>query len=169
LGGQPSGKSPKLALEPRRGGSTFKDMGIRVAVALWLASVLAAGGQGQAQGPGDQKGENPDAAAPLLVSPSGASAAEPAPGAPGLPPPRALDSKRTPMPDRLSDDHWLQYFPEAPPTPYVPNSGAATGGGANRVNNIFTGGAPIELPGESVTRTPEDQLPPPSPPATRTP
>lgn len=166
----PSVDPPKLALEAGAGSPNIKDMGRRLGAAMGLVWTLAIGGTAPAQSPTAGTKENPDAAPPALLQPNGAvSPAEPAAEQPGVPPPRALDSKRTPMPDRLSDDHWLQYFPEAPPTPYVPNSGASTGGGANRVKNIFTGGAPVNLPGESVTRTPEDQLPPPSAPATRTP
>jgi hypothetical protein len=78
------------------------------------------------------------------------------------------------MPDRLANDHWLQYYPQAAPTPPVPDSSGKTGsttrvksgGGANKVNTIFkgaTGGAPPDVPRGSVTRTPEDQMAPPAP------
>jgi len=147
-------------------------MGTCAAVALGLALALGLARDVLAQSPTEQKAENPDAGS-SLVSPNGAPPAEPAGEVPGRPPPRALDSKRTPMPDRLANDHWLQYYPLAPPTPPVPQSGGATGGGANRASTIFkkaaTGGAPPDLPRDSVTRTPEDQLAPPSTPAPKTP
>ncbi len=115
-----------------------------------------------------EQADTPDAGAPLLLVPNGsATPAEPGSETPGVPPPRALDSKRTPMPDRLANDHWLQYFPMAPPTPPIPDGNGASGGGANRVNKIegSTGGAPPDIPRDSVTRTPEDQLAPPTYPA----
>jgi hypothetical protein len=117
-----------------------------------------------------------DAGAPLVVVPNGSAA--PAPTAresTGRPPPPALDSQRSPMPDRLANDHWLQYYPQAAPTPPVPdNRGKPSGGGANKVNTIFgptggkgaTGGAPPDIPRGSVTRTPEDMLVPPTPAST---
>lgn len=168
-----SGDPPKLALEAGARDPNIQYMGTRVAVALGLALALRVVGDAHAQNPADQEAENPDAASSLLVSPNGAPPAEPVGEVPGRPPPRALDSKRTPMPDRLALPHWLQYYPLAPPTPPVPESGGATGGGANRVNTIFkkaaTGGAPPDLPRDSVTRTPEDQLAPPPAPAAKTP
>jgi hypothetical protein len=103
----------------------------------------------------------PDAGAPLVVVPNGSAApAEQQGEVPGRPPPRALDSKRTPMPDRLANDHWLQYFPMAPPTPTVPDSTGTSGGGAKRANTIKggSGGAADDIPRDSVTRTPEDQM-----------
>lgn len=171
VGDRASGDPPKLALEARARDPNIQYMGTRVAVALGLALALGIAGDVHAQNPADQEAENPDAASSLLVSPNGAPPAAPAGEVPGRPPPRALDSKRTPMPDRLALPHWLQYYPLAPPTPPVPESGGATGGGANRVNTIFkkaaTGGAPPDVPRDSVTRTPEDQIAP--APATKTP
>jgi len=173
-----SGVSPKLALEPGARDANIEDMGMRLSVAIGLAWTLAMSGRVYAQSPTgaqsptEKKADNPDAAPPLLESPRNAPPAQPAGEVPG-PPPRALDSKRTPMPDRLQLDHWGQYYPQAPPTPPIPDSGGASGGGAKRVNTIIkkaaTGGAPPDLPRDSVTRTPEDQLAPPSPPATQSP
>ncbi|HVV50296.1 MAG TPA: hypothetical protein VHO06_11595 [Polyangia bacterium] len=116
----------------------------------------------------DQKPDRPDAAPPLLVRPNGAaaSAAEAPAPKPGFPPPRALDSARTPMPDRLALPHAIQYYPLAPPTPPIPE-GTNQGGGARRMNDILrgAGGAPPDLPRDAVTRTPEDQLAPRAPPS----
>jgi hypothetical protein len=73
------------------------------------------------------------------------------------------------MPDRLANDHWMQYYPMAAPTPPVPDGTGKSGGGASRVNTIYksatggkgaTGGAPPDVPRGSVTRTPEDQMGP---------
>jgi hypothetical protein len=140
-----------------------------VGVALVLALVLGVGAHARGDvGPGP-----PDGGASLLAVPgSGAAPAAPAASGnetSGRPPPRALDSKRTPMPDRLALPEDLQTAPLAPPTPYIPDNsgtGTRTGGGAKGVNQIFkgaTGGAPPDLPRDSVTRTPEDQLAPPTP------
>jgi hypothetical protein len=150
-----------------------------VTSALLLSSALV--GPAGAQPDATPEANKPDAGAPLVVVPNGSAAPAQAPGeSPGLPPPPALDSKRTPMPDRLANDHWLQYFPLAPPTPPVPDSSGKTGGGPKKVNTIFgptgskgaaggkgaTGGAPPDIPRDSVTRTPEDQMAPPSPSST---
>lgn len=136
-----------------------------VGVALGLALVLGVGAHARGDvGPGP-----PDGGASLLAAPgSGAAPAESGSETSGRPPPRALDSKRTPMPDRLALPEDLQTAPLAPPTPYVPDNSGTTknGGGSNRVNQIFkgaTGGAPPDVPRGSVTRTPEDQLAPPTP------
>ena len=141
--------------------------------ALLLALAIAAPARAEPDaGPPEDK---PDAGAPLVVVPnSSGTTAEPQGERPGLPAPPALDSKRSPMPDRLANDHWLQYFPMAPPTPPVPTSTA--GGGARRTSTIFgpvpanskrpTGGAPPDIPRDSVTRTPEDMMAPPTPTST---
>ncbi|HEY6476487.1 MAG TPA: hypothetical protein VI456_07870 [Polyangia bacterium] len=147
-------------------------MGIRTLVVSGLL-VLALGAPVTAEPDGGAAPDkpNPDAGAPLVVVPNGSAApTEPHGESTGRPPPRALDSKRTPMPDRLANDHWLQYYPMAPPTPPVPGSTSTSGGGANRVNTIYkgatggakgaTGGAPPDVPRDSVTRTPEDQMGP---------
>jgi hypothetical protein len=142
---------------------------VGLGLALALAFVLGVGADARGDvGPGP-----PDGGASLLLEPSGSGAPPAQSGSEtsGRPPPRALDSKRTPMPDRLALPEDLQTAPLAPPTPYVPdNSGTSnkTGSGSNRVNQIFkgaTGGAPADLPRDSVTRTPEDQLAPPTYPA----
>ena len=139
-----------------------------IGLALVLALPFALGVRADAWA--GEETNTPDGGAPLLLVPNGsATPAEPRSETPGLPPPRALDSKRTPMPDRLALPQSMQNTPLAPPTPFIPdNSGTSTkaGGGANRVNQIFsgaTGGAPPEIPRDSVTRTPEDQLAPPRP------
>jgi hypothetical protein len=134
--------------------------------ALMLALALGVGAHAQGDvGPGP-----PDGGASLLAPPgSGAPPAASGSETSGRPPPRALDSKRTPMPDRLALPEDLQTAPLAPPTPYVPDNGGTgtrTGSGAKGVEQIFkgaTGGAPPDLPRDSVTRTPEDQLAPPTP------
>lgn len=153
-------------------------MGITLMGSALLVLTLAA--PAAAQPDGGTAGDKPDAGAPLVVVPNGSGAGtQPRGETPGLPPPPALDSKRTPMPDRLANDHWLQYYPQAPPTPPVPEntgkagakSGTTSGGGAKKVNTIFgptvgtrpPGGAPPDVPRGSVTRAPEDQLAPPSP------
>jgi len=138
--------------------------------------VLAIAAPAVAQPDGGTATDKPDAGPPLVVVPTASAA--PAQGhgeKPGLPAPPALDSKRTPMPDRLANDHWLQYFPMAPPTPPVPEHTGQSGGGAKKVNTIFgptvgkrpPGGAPPDIPRDSVTRTPEDQLAPPASSTTR--
>ena len=141
----------------------MSEMRTSVGVALVLASVLGV----RAQARGDVGPGPPDGGTSLLAVPSasGTKPTESARESSGLPPPRALDSKRTPMPDRLANDHWLQYFPMAPPTPPIPEGTGASGSGATRVNRIkdSTGGAPPDIPRDSVTRTPEDQLAPASP------
>jgi hypothetical protein len=139
-------------------------MGIRLAWTLALTLALEAGASAQPDAGAEPN--KPDAAAPLVVVPNASAApAEPQGETTGRPPPRALDSKRTPMPDRLANDHWMQYFPMAPPTPPIPNSAGASGGGAKRVNTIKgpSSSAPPDIPRGSVTRTPEDQMAPTTP------
>ncbi len=142
-------------------------MELRAAVGLMVvAAGVAAGGGARGE---TRRGDRPDAGAPLIESPSRATAAdspEAAP-APGTPPPRALDSKRTPMPDREALPQDLQDAPLAPPTPPIPQSTttAKKGGGPARVKDIFrgqpgAGGGGAQQPRDSVTRTPEDQLAP---------
>jgi hypothetical protein len=133
--------------------------------------VLALAAPAGAEPDGGAPGDKPDAAPPLVLTPNGSGAATDQSGAQeGRPAPPALDSKRSPMPDRLANDHWMQYYPMAPPTPQVPantgKAGAPTGGGAHRANTIFgpgvgeppPGAAPADIPRDSVTRTPEDQM-----------
>ncbi|HLK90574.1 MAG TPA: hypothetical protein VKZ18_11805 [Polyangia bacterium] len=139
-------------------------MGRAVVLALALSLEVAgpAAAQADAAPPADT-----DASQPLVVMPNSAPASEgPPPSTPPGPPPRALDSARTPMPDRLANDHWMQYFQVAPQTPPIPE-----GGGANRVGLIkgVKSGAPADQPRDSVTRTPEDQFAPPPAADTRTP
>ncbi|HEX3902497.1 MAG TPA: hypothetical protein VH853_06585 [Polyangia bacterium] len=150
-------------------------MGVRMVLALGLALALVLGAEvGAPRADSRQPADNSDGGAPLVVMPnssSGAPATANTPTEPpGAPPPRSLDSKRAPVPDRLALPDSMQDVPLAPPTPPIPdNSGASkkAGGGANRtsqfVRNGF-GGAPPDLPRDSVTRTPEDQLAPPSSP-----
>ncbi|HSS40223.1 MAG TPA: hypothetical protein VLT58_15755 [Polyangia bacterium] len=143
-------------------------MGLRSAVGLMvLAAGVAAGSGARAE---TRRADRPDGGAPLLESPSRATAAESPEPAPATPPPRALDSKRTPMPDREALPQDLQDAPLAPPTPPIPQNttGAKKGGGPSRVKEIFHGqpGAAggQQQPRDNVTRTPEDQLAP-APPA----
>ncbi|HXJ18920.1 MAG TPA: hypothetical protein VMT03_01705 [Polyangia bacterium] len=134
-----------------------------------LALSLTIGARAGAQA---QRTDRPDAGPPLL-DPNLAlpTAGTEPPPPPGTPPPRALDSKRTPMPDRLALPDDMQNIPLAPPTPPIPplppNGGkqAQTGGGPKRVNQIFKTppadqGPGRDIPRDSVTRTPEDQVPP---------
>jgi hypothetical protein len=81
------------------------------------------------------------------------------------PPPRSLDSKRAPVPDRLALPQDMQDIPLAPPTPPVPNpNGTPTGGGPNRVKEILKSpGGGQEVPRGNATRTPEDQVQMPAP------
>ena len=144
-------------------------MGIRSAVGLMvLVAGVAAGSGVRAE---TRKADRPDGGSPpLLESPSHATAAESPAPAPGTPAPRALDSKRTPMPDREALPQDLQDAPLAPPTPPIPQStgGSKKGGGPSRVKDIFhgppNGAGGQQQPRDSVTHTPEDQLAP-SPPA----
>jgi hypothetical protein len=155
--------SGAAALEGRRFVSNIEIMGMRALLGPGLL-VLALGAPVAAEPDGAAEPNKPDAGAPLVVVPNGsASPAETHGESTGRPPPRALDSKRTPMPDRLANDHWMQYYPMAPPTPPVPEGTGKSGGGASRVNTIYkgaTGGAPPDIPRDSVTRTPEDQMGP---------
>jgi hypothetical protein len=115
----------------------------------------------------EKRADRPDAGVPLVEAPSPVPVAPAASGSesrPGTPAPRALDSARTPMPDRDALPKDLQDARLAPPTPPVPqSSGTKTGGGPNRVKDIFHGqnGAAgrQQTPG-AVTGTPEDQTAP---------
>jgi hypothetical protein len=152
-------------------------MGTRVALALGLALAFVFEAHVGARAESGQPADNPDGGAPLVVMPNGSAAAptDSQTQPPGLPPPRSLDSKRAPVPDRLMLPDDMINIPLAPPTPPIPDnsgtsnrSGNKTGGGANRTSQIFrsvSAGAPPELPRDSVTRTPEDQLAPPTYPA----
>lgn len=126
-----------------------------------VAVGVAAGSGARAE---TRRPDRPDGGAPpLLESPSRAAATEsPAPA----PAPRALDSKRTPVPDREALPKDLQDAPLAPPTPPIPQStgGTKKGGGPSRVKEIFhgqPGGAGgTQQPRDTATHTPEDQLSP---------
>jgi hypothetical protein len=148
----------------------------RVALALVMASALATHADGQAETVPPPAG-GPDGGASLIGVP-GNSAPVPtnAEGeAPWPPPPRSLDSKRAPVPDRLMLPADMEDIPLAPPTPPIPNNsgtngtnGSKTGGGANRTSTILKDvskgtsvNAPSDIPRDNVTRTPEDQLAPP--------
>jgi len=133
-------------------------------------SLMVLGGSlafGWSAGAETKRADRPDAGVPLVESPSPVPRA-PTAGSeprPGTPAPRALDSTRTPMPDREALPNDLQDARLAPPTPPVPQtgSGTKTGGGPARVKDIFAkpGGAAghQQTPGD-VTRTPEDQAAP---------
>ena len=148
-------------------------MDTRVVLALVVASALALRADGQAETV-PPPGGKPDGGASLVSVPSN-SATAPAGSeteAPWPPPPRSLDSKRAPVPDRLMLPEDMMDIPLAPPTPPIPNnsgSNGRAGGGANRSSAIFKGppkgsssSAPSEIPRDNVTRTPEDQLAPPA-------
>ena len=142
-------------------------MDTRVVLALVVVSVLGSGAEGRAETV-PPPGERPDGGASLVTVPNG-SAATPTSSeteAPWPPPPRSLDSKRAPVPDRLMLPEDMMDIPLAPPTPPIPNSG----GGANRTSTILkkdfskgtSAGVPSDIPRDNVTRTPEDQLAPPA-------
>jgi hypothetical protein len=146
-------------------------MDTRVVLALVVGSVLAVRADGWAETV-PPPGGTPDGGASLVGVP-GSPAATPTSSegeAPWPPPPRSLDSKRAPVPDRLMLPQDMMDIPLAPPTPPIPNnSGTRSGGGANRTSAILKGppkasssGAPSEIPRDNVTRTPEDQLAPPA-------
>ncbi len=131
---------------------------------MLLGGGLAFGGTARAE---PRHADRPDGGVPLVQSPApvapttGTSSSEPAPGTPA---PRALDSTRSPMPDRDALPRDLQDARLAPPTPPVPqSSGTKTGGGPARVKDIFrgqSGTAGHQQPPAGVTRTPEDQTAP---------
>jgi hypothetical protein len=143
-------------------------METRVVLALVVGLVLGIRADGRAEtGP---PGDNPDGG-PLIAAPGSSTGAPTSPqteSGPWSPPPRSLDSKRAPVPDRLALPWDMQDVPLAP-TPPIPDNGGTnqTGGGANHTSKIFkgSGGAPSDIPRDSVTRTPEDQLAPPTYPA----
>ena len=149
-------------------------METRVVLALAVAFVLGAGAAGRAET--GAPGNNPDGGASLVEMPN-SSAGAPTNSqteAPWPPPPRSLDSKRAPVPDRLMLPDEMKDVPLAPPTPPIPNNSGTnsqTGSGANGTSKIFKGAsktspeAPSEIPRDNVTRTPEDQLAPPAYPA----
>jgi hypothetical protein len=123
-----------------------------------LALSLAAGPPARAQT--HQATDRPDAGPPLLDPNIPRPTADTEQNR-ATPPPRSLDSKRAPVPDRLALPADMQDIPLAPPTPPVPQSGGTkTGGGPNRVKEIFKApGGGQDVPRGSVTRTPEDQVP----------
>ena len=143
-------------------------MDTRVVLALVVAFVLGIGADGRAETV-PPPGERPDGGASLITLPN-SSAATPTSSeteAPWPPPPRSLDSKRAPVPDRLMLPEDMMDIPLAPPTPPIPNS---SGGGANRSSTILkkdfakgtSPGAASDIPRDNVTHTPEDQLAPPA-------
>jgi hypothetical protein len=143
-----------------------------VALALALGLALLPGARAHADDAGTAG--PPDGGSPLIVGPkAGAPAATEPSGTPGRPAPPALDSKRSPMPDRLALPAFMQETtPLAPPTAPAPpaKSGVfgeratSAGGGAKRVDTIHK--VPpderpaAQVPRDSVTRTPEDMLAP---------
>ena len=143
-------------------------MDTRVVLALVVAFVLGVGADGRAETV-PPPGQRPDGGASLITLPN-SSAATPTSSeteAPWPPPPRSLDSKRAPVPDRLMLPEDMMDIPLAPPTPPIPNS---SGGGANRSSTILkkdfakgtSPGAASDIPRDNVTHTPEDQLAPPA-------
>jgi hypothetical protein len=142
-------------------------MDTRVVLALVVGSALAIHADARAE-TAPAAASKPDGGASLVGVP-GSSAATPTSSeseAPWPPPPRSLDSKRAPVPDRLMLPADMEDIPLAPPTPPIPNNGGTrTGSGANRTSAIFKGppkgasdNARPEIPRDNVTRTPEDQL-----------
>jgi hypothetical protein len=132
-------------------------METRVALALVVAFVLGIRADARAETV-PPPGNKPDGGASLIAVPETE--------VPWPPPPRSLDSKRAPVPDRLMLPEDMLDIPLAPPTPPIPNN---SGGGAKRTSKILkeaskgtSGAAPAEIPRDSVTRTPEDQLAPPA-------
>jgi hypothetical protein len=161
------------ALEGARFISNIQIMGITLIGSALL--VLALTTPAVADPDGGAPSDKPDAAPPLVLTPNASGETTGQSGAQeGRPAPPSRDSKRSPMPDRLANDHWMQYYPMAPPTPPVPENTGTSGGGAKRASTIFgptvgqrpPGGAPPDIPRDSVTRTPEDQMAPPSPSST---
>ena len=138
-----------------------------VGLALALGLALLPGARAHAK---DADAGPPDGSPPLIVGPkAGAPAATEPSGQPGRPAPPALDSKRSPMPDREALPQFMQETtPLAPPTPPVPPAGgsASAGGGAKRVDKIHQSPPDdrpaANLPRDSVTRTPEDMMEPPT-------
>jgi hypothetical protein len=142
-------------------------MDTRVVLALVVGTALAMRADGRAETA--PSGGRPDGGASLVTVPNG-STATPASSeteAPFPPPPRSLDSKRAPVPERLMLPADMEDIPLAPPTPTIPNSSGAQGSGANRTSAILkrppkgsSGTTPSDIPRDNVTRTPEDQLAP---------
>jgi hypothetical protein len=145
-------------------------MDTRVVLALVVAFVLGVNADGRAETVPPPSG-GPDGGTSLVSVPNSSAAAPTNAGTevPWPPPPRSLDSKRAPVPDRLMLPEDMMDIPLAPPTPPVPNNGT-NGGGANRTSAILkkdfvkgtSAGAPSDIPRDNVTRTPEDQLAPPA-------
>jgi hypothetical protein len=111
-----------------------------------LALGLTVGGRAGAE---THRNDRPDAGPPLL-DPNAPRQTAGGDERPGTPPPRAMDSTRTPMPDRDALPKDLQDARLAPPTPPVPQGTGApkTGGGPNRVKEIFKspGGGQDQVP-----------------------
>lgn len=133
---------------------------LAVGIGLTMAGLLATTAAAQTH-----RNDRPDAGPPLIEPAGSRPSAAAAPPRAGT---RAIDSTRTPMPDREALPPDMQDIPLAPPTPPIPQdngSGSKTGGGADRVKEIFSHPAPTPpQPRDSVTRTPEDQLAPATPP-----
>ena len=128
-------------------------MGLRAVLGVTvLAAGLAAGWSAGAETLHD----HPDGGAPPLLQSGGAQEAPPSTEpAPGTPAPRALDSTRSPMPDREALPKDLQDARLAPPTPPVPQtSGTKTGGGPARVKEIFARPRPPAAGAPDPRRTP---------------
>jgi hypothetical protein len=110
------------------------------------------------------KPDRPDAGPPPLLDTSLPRDTSAGDSAPGTPAPRALDSARTPMPDRDALPHDLQDARLAPPTPPAPQaSSTKTGGGPARVKEIFRsqgGSGGTATRDSSAKQTPEDPLSP---------
>src|SRR4029077_209304 len=95
------------ALEGQSFVSNIEIMGMRALLAPGLL-VLVLGAPLAAEPDGTAEPNKSDAGAPLVVVPNASATPAEAHGeSTGRPPPRALDSKRTPMPDRLANDHWM--------------------------------------------------------------
>jgi hypothetical protein len=145
-------------------------MDTRVVLALVVAFVLGAQADGRAETV-PPPGGGSDGGASLVTVPNSSAATSTSAGteAPWPPPPRSLDSKRAPVPDRLMLPQDMMDIPLAPPTPPIPNNSGTSGSGANGTSKILkeaskgtSGAARSEIPRDNVTRTPEDQLAPPA-------
>jgi hypothetical protein len=146
-------------------------METRVVLALAVASVLGIGPSGRAETVPPANGADGGASLVEMPNSSAGAPTNAQTEAPWPPPPRSLDSKRAPVPDRLMLPEDMLDIPLAPPTPPIPNNSGTngqTGSGANGTSEIFksaaktSGDAPSEIPRDNVTRTPEDQLAPPA-------
>ena len=127
---------------------------------VWAQTSPATASSATASPPKDR----PDAGPPLLDPNIPRQTTGTDDRSPGVPPPRSLDSKRAPVPDRLMLPADMEDIPLAPPTPPVPPMDGAKGGGPNRMKKILKSqGGGQSLPRDSATRTPEDQVQMPGP------